>query len=303
MWGMMANIRFLIAWCLIVATAATHAQTVRVMSWNVHDFPSGVYNLRKPEVEPARIAAVASVIRESSPDIVLLQEVRDEESTRNLADALKPLEYHSLTCSAFADQSGVPTFQQLGILARANTTNAGWERWHSVGLVDPPRGFSWAVITVSESGVLVYSVHLKSNRAQGGDAIREAQLNILKRELAIDQLVRHAEGMLKSDPGIKCVIVAGDLNTNSDNPLFVSERTLDTLRAEGYVDALRNAPRTQRITWPAKGAYEDATFDYIFYKGAAATGRTVVLHTDPTVSDHRPVLCDIQIQAVAAKAP
>jgi endonuclease/exonuclease/phosphatase (EEP) superfamily protein YafD len=89
-------------------------------------------------------------------------------------------------------------------------------------------------------------------------------------------------------PSVKAVVIGGDFNTNKDQALFVSEQTLDGF-ASGFPDS---TPLLQRITHPGKGAYPDATFDYIFAKGLAPT-KCRTLKT--SVSDHLPVTCDLKI--------
>jgi endonuclease/exonuclease/phosphatase family metal-dependent hydrolase len=97
------------------------------------------------------------------------------------------------------------------------------------------------------------------------------------------------------------VVIGGDLNTNRDQPMFASEKTLGVLEAEGFADAFKGLKRSNRITWPAKGGYPDATFDYVFVRGADPAGAPLVMRTD--LSDHCPVACDIEVgekQVVAA---
>lgn len=268
-------------------------QALRVTTWNLHDFPSGVYGLRKPEVEKQHTEAAADVLRKLSPDIIVLQEVRDAESCTNLA-ALISSNYTVHTCSAFRDRAGIPTFQQVAVLSRFPSESAFWENWHSVGPIDPPRGFAYAVLRVEGQLVAVYGVHLKSNVADRGNRENQAQLNILKRELAAVQLVRHVGEMAKMNKAMAAVIVAGDFNTNRENPAFVSENTLTTLETGGFGNCLNSVAGSNRVTCPGNGRYPDATFDYLFTKGPWSATNCSVRHT--SVSDHNPVSVELKFK-------
>ena len=274
----------------LAATSVT-AQSLRVMTWNLHDFPSGTYNLRNPSVEPINISNVAAVIRANSPDIILLQEVRDMDSCEQLIHAIATNEYQILTCSAFKDPAGIPTFQQLAIIAKLPSVTATWEKWASFGLADPPRGLAYAVLKAGEKRVAVYCLHLKSNVAWGADPERQQQLNILKRELSAEQLVRHVRTLRARIPEITSILVGGDLNTNIDDPLFSSECTLTTLTSNGFTSCFTDVPREKRITCPAKGAYPSATFDYLFMNGALLQRLPWIISSE--FSDHYPVICDL----------
>ena len=135
----MQNMWRLILTFLLFTPFCMTAQSLRVMTWNLHDFPSGTYNLRNPNIEPTNINNVAAVIRASNPDIILLQEVRDTDSCERLIQAIATNDYQILTCSAYKDPAGIPTFQQLAIIARHPAVTAAWEKWTSFGLADPPR--------------------------------------------------------------------------------------------------------------------------------------------------------------------
>jgi endonuclease/exonuclease/phosphatase family metal-dependent hydrolase len=280
---------------LLAIPLASWAQGLRVATWNLHDFPSGVYNLRKPEAEAKNIAAAAAVLKDLKADVILLQEVRDVEACTNLAAALLPDAYRVLACSAYRDEAGIPTFQQEAILSRLPVVEASWERWRTVGLVDPPRGFAYALLETGTTRVAFYCLHLKSNLAQGANPERQAQLNVLKRELAMEQLLRHLRGIEQAQTNrALAVVVGGDLNTNADNPAFVSERTLGLLVADGFASGFEGLSVSERITCPGKGRYPDATFDYLWAKGVRSGGKPDVIVTD--VSDHYPVVRDLPLR-------
>jgi endonuclease/exonuclease/phosphatase family metal-dependent hydrolase len=282
--------RWLIAVFLcLTATTVLAGETLRVTTWNLKWFPSGKANIRDPVEEPRRIAEAARVLKSLAPDVVLLQEVRDWTTCERLAASLKPLEYQVLVCSAFQD-GGQLGWQQEAIIAKKPAQSSWSEPWKpTAGQVDPPRGFAFAAIRVSRADIGFYCVHLKSNLTRG-DFERQRQLNILKREQATEQLMDHVRELQRRVlPAVKAVIVGGDFNTNRDQPLFVSERTLDLLASSGFKNAFPDStPLVQRITHPANEGYPNATFDYIFSKGLQPSGCRIL---ETSLSDHRPVTC------------
>lgn len=288
MWRLIALLVF------ISATESIHAETIRVTTWNLQWFPSGSANGASPEVEMQRIAGAAKVLSVLNPDVMLLQEVRDFETCKKLADALRPLKYEVLVCSAFRDGfSGVVGRQQVAILAKTAAEAAWFASWKSAGAVDPPRGYVFALLRFGKKDVAFYSLHLKSNLVRGDDE-REVQLNILKRELAAEQVVEHTKTIPKDFPQLQATIIGGDFNTNRDQALFVSERTLATLEGAGFASALSKLSLSERITCPGKGKYLDATFDYLFGKGLRPAGPVEVLRTD--ISDHYPVTMEYRLE-------
>jgi hypothetical protein len=72
--------------------------------------------------------------------------------------------------------SGPLSIQQIAIASRWPPESA-WSESLKQSTATPPRGFSFAAIRRGETMLLVYSVHLKSNRG-------ELQIDIAKREEA-----------------------------------------------------------------------------------------------------------------------
>jgi len=168
-----------------------------------------------------------------------------------------------------------------------------WRKWSSFGLVEPPRGFASAIIEHSGKHTLVCNVHLKSNLVRDTDYDRGIQINILKRELAAQQLLRYISTDSSLDGiNISSVVVAGDFNTNNDNPKFVSERTLAVLDSAGYLNCFKGFSSDNRITIPSKGEYPATTFDYIFIKSLRFAGIPLIIEN--TISDHFAVFCLVE---------
>jgi len=271
--------RLILLVCL--AASSAHGADLVVATWNLKWFPSGGPLRASEEAESERIRAAAAALRALDPDIVLLQEVRDFEACHRLATATGGLKV--AICSRFREVGGGPGWQQVAILAGEEAVAVWSEEWKTEGKVGPPRGFAFAHLRYGTHDVAVYSLHLKSNLAPASDE-RARQLNLLKRELATEQLVRHlrvTEQRLKEQ--FEAVVVGGDFNTHPDQ--FPSETTLQALSSAGFRSGFEGLPAAERITRPANGGYPDATFDYLFVRGFRVANRPLIVPT--TLSDHR----------------
>ncbi len=274
--------------------AGSTAGDVRCTTWNLEWFPNGSAHDASAEEQNRRITDAATVLKSLHPDILLLQEVRDYEACSRLGNAIEPGTYHVEICSAFKEpfQSGFGR-QQVAILSRFNAQAAWSEQWKSVEGIDPPRGFAFAWFKIQDADVGVYCLHLKSNLVTRGNKEAVTAANIRKREVAIDQMLAHMRDVIGAKiPMINRLIVGGDFNTNQDQAMFASEKTLGFLTKQGFQNSFEGLPLSQRVTHPANHGYPDATFDYLFGKNVAI-GPAFATPTD--VSDHWPVTCDFQI--------
>ena len=156
--------------------------------------------------------------------------------------------------------------------------------------VDPPRGFAFAWFKIGNENIGVYSLHLKSNLIMRGNNEVETAKNIRKREVATQQLLNHLRDTIATAiSSITTVIVGGDFNTNKDQPMFASEKTLSTLTDAGFRNCMEGLPLLKRVTHPGNHGFPDATFDYLFSVNAASRDALITLSD---VSDHYPVTCD-----------
>jgi endonuclease/exonuclease/phosphatase (EEP) superfamily protein YafD len=87
-------------------------------------------------------------------------------------------------------------------------------------------------------------------------------------------------------PTIKGVVIGGDFNTNHDQAMFATERTLNSLADAGYQSGFEALPLSERVTHPGSHGFPDATFDFIFAKGLTGSQPSI---TRITASDHWPV--------------
>jgi endonuclease/exonuclease/phosphatase family metal-dependent hydrolase len=283
-----------VVFAFFIASIAV-GEELKVATWNLEWFPSGSSRgIASPEFEADRVRSVAEVLKLLNADILVLQEMRDAKACEALVDALKPLVYHVAVCSNFKEGfGGVIGLQQVAILSKQQADSAWFENWKTFGAADPPRGFAFAVFPIGKCVVGVYGVHLKSNLTRGNSE-RERQLNILKRELAAEQILSHISAnpsLVSKEPVI--VVVAGDFNTTADQTYFASEKTLQFFQQSGFATGFENLSLPRRVTIPGKDKYPDATFDYIFVKPASIVGVPII--TTSKVSDHYPVLTKIRL--------
>ena len=284
---------------LLAAVLASRGEPgIRIATWNMRNFPSGSYNLRHPDLEPGRIRQAAAVVQEIQPDVLVLQEIRDDETCQRLAAESGLTNLAVAVCSQFRDEFGVVSFQQLAILTRLPVVSAWAERWKAESNVSPPRGFVSAIVRWNGAKVAVYGVHMKSNLVIAGGE-KEAQLNILRREVSARQLLAHlTHGQTNEQLRAMHAVVAGDFNTNRDNPLFVSECTLDVFEVGGFTNCFRGLAPEQRVTYLSDGRYPPATFDYVLFKGMVLGHGPKLVET--SISDHAAVWVDC-VPAVVEK--
>ncbi len=284
---------FLLAALAVSALAAPTEW--KVTTWNLEWFPAGAPDVRDEKAEAKRIKEAAEVLRKLDPDIVLLQEVRDEAAVEALAKETG--RGHQVVVVSRFRQGDEIGQQQQAILAKFPAKAAYWKAWTTRQAISPTRGYSFALFP-SPSGALVavYSLHLKSNvvSRNATDRERAATLNVLQRELAILQLVEHLSDITKdAQTAPAAAIVGGDFNTDPFQNRFAKERTIPALLAVGFTNPITRLPEGQRATLPGSGRYPPAVFDHILLLKAEAAADPVVTKTD--ASDHRPVTVTVRV--------
>jgi endonuclease/exonuclease/phosphatase (EEP) superfamily protein YafD len=255
--------------------------TITVTFWNLQWFPGRRPNASRAE-ENRQIKAVHADLAQLNSDIIGLEEVRDYD---HAALAVKPLPGFKVdVCSNFPPREGQNEAQQVAITSRLQPLSAWSELWKPSGAIVPPRGFSFAAYeSAPRQLLLIYALHLKSNRGEIHEDIRI-------REESMQQLIAHMKAMNNaySKLGTLSWIVGGDFNTAPDEPRFASEKTIASLRREGFRWSWEGIPFNSRITVPANLRYPAASFDQIFYRGPALL-KAWVANTSPQSSDHRAV--------------
>lgn len=275
---------------LFVASPFVHAQSpapvpsptqLTVTFWNIQWFPGRRPNASRPE-ENRQVRSVHDDLAQLSSDIIAFEEIRDWEHAA-LAVQSRP-GFKVDVCSTFPPREGQNEAQQVAITSRLQPLSAWSELWKPSGAIVPPRGFAFAAYEIAPRQLLlVYGLHLKSNRGEIHEDMRIREESIL-------QLVAHMKAMENAYAklGTLSWIVGGDFNTAPDEPRFASEKTLASLRSQNFRWCWEGVPFNSRITVPGDLRYPAACFDHIFYRGATLL-KAWVATTSPQSSDHRAV--------------
>jgi endonuclease/exonuclease/phosphatase family metal-dependent hydrolase len=261
--------------------------TVTAAFWNIQWFPG-----RRPHpsrVEESRqIRAVHRDLAQLAVDVIGLEEVRDFE---HASLAIQPLSGFKVdVCSDFAPREVRGKTQQIAIASRLQPIGAWAETWRPNGRIMPPRGFAFAAYQLSPKQILlVYALHLKSNRREMHDAMGV-------REESMREVVSHMRAMkeIYGKLGMLSWIVGGDFNTTPDEPRFAGEKTLPFLFNDGFSWAWQRIPLSSRATVISDVRHPATYFDQIFYRGATLT-RAWVAKTSRESSDHRAVNVELNL--------
>jgi endonuclease/exonuclease/phosphatase family metal-dependent hydrolase len=270
---------------LLAIVAATPADAVRFMSWNIAGSP---VNSRAQFGIPFSLRDVEAVIARQHPDVLALQEACAWQVTA-IAQDLGYVAWHETTVSGFTDRRpgvGGPCDYGNALLVRPPLTLAGQSR---VDLLDPERCKSDAtqhgiaecrVLMVATVGFLgVTNTHI------GLDPKQSSQLATVVRVAA-------------SLP--PAAIVMGDLNVqDSDRRLGPRMAALGYVDAGGAVGGLRcDQVGGCRPTFPSGGAFgkPDVKGDDLFVRGLRLSGRhgpvSVMVGGRPA-SDHLALVADV----------
>lgn len=249
-----------------------------MVTWNLQWFPGGKPTSTQEERD-RHFLEVAAVIPQFKADVLVLQEVRDQETMDRLAKLMPGFQVHVV--SQFKEEfTKTVGIQQIAILSRFPASDAWAEPWKR-GWAKAPRGYAYARLLVQNRPLHVYGLHLKSNL---GDPVA----NTSKRMDATEQLLGHIGSQVKEG---EAVVVAGDFNTSKDDPRFAADGSLGKLEAAGFFWTFFGIPHKHRITTPGKGRYPDTCFDHIFVRGLGRPA-AMVLNETPG-SDHLPVVVDV----------
>lgn len=199
--------------------------------------------------------------------------------------AIQPLSGFKVdVCSNFPAREGQQETQQIAIASRLQPISAWAESWKPNGAIMPPRGFAFASYQLSPKQILlVYALHLKSNRSEMHEDMRV-------REESMRELVSHMKAMKETygKLGALTWIVGGDFNTTPDEPRFAGEKTLPYLLKDGFSWAWHGIPLSSRATVLPDVRHPATYFDQVFYRGATLI-KAWVANTSPESSDHRAV--------------
>lgn len=184
---------------------------------------------------------------------------------------------------------------QIGIASKLVCRGAWWEDFRVI-IPRTARGFSFAALEHPQTGelLMVYGLHLKSNR--GGDADAMEEWNAAVRNDQTRQLIAAmADTAQAFGPApIDGWIVGGDLNTNHDNQ-FPSCRVIKMLEDLGFHNTWRGVAPKDRATWRSSpdGVYDPTTFDYFLVNGFGQRMKAEILEVPRELSDHYPIRIQI----------
>ena len=205
--------------------------------------------------------------------------------------AVKPLSGFKVdVCSTFPPREGQNETQQVAIVSRLEPISAWAEEWKAGSAITPPRGFAFAAYQIAPRQLLlVYGVHLKSNR---GELVEDIAI----RQESMRQLLVHMKDMQAAyeKMGSLTWVVGGDFNTAPDDPRFGADKTTAGLTGTGFLWSWKNMPLASRITMPPDKRFPAATFDHIFYRGATLK-KAEVIETSPASSDHRAIRAELAL--------
>ena len=237
---------------------------LRVISWNLH-------GAAKP-----RLDAVAELLRAHQPDVVVLQEVHRNQA-RRIAGLLEwPRPAWALKHNAYwpawwrAEGLGVLSHHPLAVLPAVDITPEYKRRTYRRRILLPVE-----VVLDGDRRVLTIDGHLSSDDQDEDLRTREAH-----------QLV----GIL---PPTLPTLVAADLNTDPDGA------AITTLLDAGFVDSWAAAGTGHGYTIPANAPRR--RIDYIMVRGPIRVREAKVIDdlgaAMAGLSDHRPVLAELEVEA------
>src|SRR2546429_9456564 len=199
-------------------------------------------------------------MRRINADVIGMEEVRDFD---NATIAISPLPGFKVdVVSDFPPREGQDVGQQVAIASRLPPLSAWVEMWKPNGALVPPRGFAFAAYEIAPRHILlVYAVHLKSNRGEIAE-------DIAIREESMRQLAAHMRAMNEAygKLGTISCIVGGDFNTAPDDTRFAQETTSRILHDGGFSWCWEGIPFAQRISLPADKLFPSSCFDPFFVR-------------------------------------
>jgi endonuclease/exonuclease/phosphatase (EEP) superfamily protein YafD len=267
--------------------AGAAPQVVRAAFWNIQWFP-GRHPFATASSERAQIASVHRDMPKINVDVLGMEEVRDFSKATIAVSPLAGMKVDVV--SNFPPREGQDVSQQVAIASRFQPLSAWVEMWKPNGALVPPRGFAFAAYEVSPRQILlVYAVHLKSNRG-------EVSEDIAIREESMRQLTAHMHAMNDAygKLGIVSCIAGGDFNTAPDDSRFAREKTTRVLRDNGFSWCWQDIPFPRRISLPADKLFPAACFDHIFVRNGKFNSARVI-EMSRRSSDHNAIFAEVQL--------
>ncbi len=245
---------------------------------------------------PNRIRQAASALKKLDPDVILLQQVRDWQMCEQLAQALKPAEYKTLTCSSFIDpRTGTLRKQQVAILSKAKAYLAWSEPWRKEGKTTSPGGLAFAALQIGKQRVGLFSVQAGNAPAKTADPEQSAA-RLKAQAAAVNQLLDQVSLITNwATNQVQALVVGGTFYPGAQDGLAAQETSLRPLEDAGFSSAFPRTSAAEQNDRPGGVA------DYIFTRpaGCALNPRTL----SPPGFPHHPMTCEVELDpGKAAKA-
>ena len=285
---------------LSLLTPLVGAAPLDAVAWNLEWFPGGRPNASQQD-QAKHLKGAKAELKKIAPDILLAQELSDEKAFEQLAEEAG-LAVHVF--SKFPDYKDPekPGRQQCGIASNLTAHSAWFEDFQPVkDLPSLTRGFAFAALEHPKGGLMMlYSVHLKSNRGSGTP--QGAKNVAATRAEAVKQLVAHKAAMEQKFTSEKIVgwLIAGDLNTNHDEQFPLCTVVKD-LEAAGFYNTWSQTPKSERATWRSfpdveTRRFEPTTFDYAMTIGFKKVQAEMEKEVPRALSDHFPIKIELILE-------
>jgi hypothetical protein len=145
---------------LMLPAFETIAQTVRVTA----------LDLSSTEFSRQPLSETALQLRAVTPDVILLKGVAGWKMAGQLAEMLRPAQYHVAACSAFARGTNA---SQVAILAQKTAYFLWSEPWTLDDNSSPRDGFTFAAVEIENHRFGFFALELPQSEAATGPAIRQ----------------------------------------------------------------------------------------------------------------------------------
>jgi len=275
----------------LLLSSVLHAEPIKAVAWNIEWYPGGRPNASKGE-QHKQYKGVSEQLVKMNPDIFLAQELTDAKAFEKLASSIPGMKVDVF--SNFLESYGkTPGPQQCAIASKLKAHSAWYESFKPTeNLPNLRRGFAFAALEHPDGGlIMLYSVHLKSNR---GSDTPEGEKDVANtRAESAKQLIAHKAEMEKKFAGEKIMgwMIAGDFNTNHDGQFPMCTAVADLVKA-GFHNSWDSTPKEERLTWrnsPNDTRFKPTTFDYMMTAGFKETQAKMYPGVSIDVSDHAPV--------------
>jgi hypothetical protein len=145
---------------VLIGAPCLQAENIRLARWDMRTVP--LDSSEKSTSDTERIQLAADVLNGMKPDVILLDHVRDWDTSTRLARALRPSDYRVLVCSAFRESKSAPAGeQQVAILSRRKAYFTWSESWQSPAGSQVPGGLSFAAIEAGSQRLGIFSIQIE----------------------------------------------------------------------------------------------------------------------------------------------